>query len=207
MLQMHQSAVRGPFEHFAHPLLPGCPSRQHTSDEAEESTFTKERLTLTAPRFFLFAHPASLTNVWETQLLILFSLLSLFFSLPWSWTHSWALSTEWGVIKTFPQEKPSRKHTAGPEWEVYFAWCLHICGMWGWEHSELQEHFSFCTEEFITAPSPLPLLWHPHTTYFPLISNSLLILILGVSLFCSLSWPICAPLHHCPFSSVICRLK
>lgn len=43
-----------------------------------------------------------------------------------------------------------------PEWEVYFAWCMNICGMRGSLH-RVQEHSSFCTEELITAaPSPPP---------------------------------------------------
>lgn len=117
------------------------------------------------------------------------------FSAPILDTLDWTVSAGWGVMKAFSQERPVGKHTAGPEWEVYFAWCMHICGMWGSLHRGLQEHSGFCTEEFIAAaplPPPPPPLFH--CLCILITPNSSLMLILF--LFSTL-----------PVLPIICRLK
>lgn len=182
MLQMHQSALRGPAEHFPLPLLPRCPGDQpwHTSFQPNSRERKKYSCLYSGSLM-----KSQLESVISPSLL--FSLSALFLD-----TLSWTMSAEWRVVKAVSQERPSGKHTAGPEWEVYFAWCMNICGVWGSVHRGLQEPSSFCTEGFITAapsrPPPPPLslskeiiFVHPHCILIT--PNSSLILIFFPSLF------------------------
>lgn len=67
-------------------------------------------------------------------------------------TLDWTMSSDEG-IRAFSLGRPAGKYTAGPEWEVYFAWCMHIegCGICAQRAAG-----ALRTEEFITAALQLP---------------------------------------------------
>lgn len=102
----------------------------------------KEKFYLFLASFCIINKNLSVKSKLQSVILpsLLLNIESLSLSAPIWDTLDWPISTERGVVKAFPQERPAGKHTAGPEWEVYFAWCMNILGMWGSLHRGLKEH-------------------------------------------------------------------